>query len=148
MRTLLFFFFASIIFLLSACNKEDKIYENLKGSWIISEVRFSQDSLWDVNNKFNTEIHGLEFLSCEKPYTTSCPCIYKIDYSSESFVDLADTFYYELKGNEFNVGRAKNNIVRKVMQHRFRIEAYEGSELFLNREGLDTIKASLKAIRN
>lgn len=147
MRTLLTLLSAVLILLFYSCNKEDQVHSKLKGAWGLTEVRFSIDSVWNKDNKFFQETHRLNFLDCEKPYTASCPCIYEIDYSDENINDIVDTFYYELKGTELNASRFNTVTVQKIMRKRFKIQSYEGSELFLNREGLDTIQAYIKATR-
>lgn len=134
-----------IMLLILACGKEQKISDKIKGKWTISEIRFNQDSVYNV---FDKEKHEIEFLGGRRAYTSTFEGIYFIDYLDASKKDIQDTFRYDIKNNQLSVTFVNNTTVFKLFRFRYKVESYKDNDLFLNREGIDTVMAGIRAIRN
>lgn len=134
-----------IMLLILACGKEQKISDKIKGKWTISEIRFNQDSVYNV---FDKEKHEIEFLGGRRAYTSTFKGIYFIDYLDASKKDIQDTFRYDIKNNQLSVTFVNNTTVFKLFRFRYKVESYKDNDLFLNREGIDTVMAGIRAIRN
>lgn len=134
------FTFAIII---TSCNKkEQELSDNLKGKWNISEIRFNSDSLY---NDFSKGKHSIEFFGGERAYTATLLGVYNIDYTDANLKDLADTFRYDIKGDQLAITNTKTTTVRNLIRFRYKIETLSGSELFLNKTPFDTTTAYIKA---
>lgn len=134
-----------IMLLILACGKEQEISDEIKGKWTISEIRFNQDSVYNV---FDKEKHEIEFLGGRRAYTSTFKGIYYIDYLDASKKDIQDTFRYDIKNNQLSVTFVNNTTVFKLFRFRYKVESYKDNDLFLNREGIDTVMAGIRAIRN
>jgi hypothetical protein len=136
---------APLILLLFSCGKEQAISDKIKGKWTISEIRFNQDSIYRA---FDKEKHEIEFLGGEKAYTSTFTGIYFLDYLDASKKDIQDTFRYDIKENQLSITLVKNATVSKLLRFRYKVESYKDKDLFLNRQGIDTVMAGIRAIRN
>jgi len=138
-----FNFFA--LLMLSACSKkEQELSDSLKGIWNISEIRFNDDSLF---NDFSKSRHSIEFFGGKRAYTSTFTGVYRIDYTDAIVKDIADTFRYDIKGNQLAITTTKTNTVRNLIRYRYVIETLNGSELYLNKTPLDTTASYIKAIK-
>jgi hypothetical protein len=118
--------------------------DELKGKWNISEIRFNSDSLF---NDFAKGKHSIEFFGGEKAYTATMLGVYSIDYTDANVKDLADTFRYDIKGDQLAITNTKTITVRNLIRYRYKIETLNGTDLYLNRTPFDTTTAYLKAIK-
>jgi hypothetical protein len=144
MKTILLLILPFFI-LICSCSKEQKISDEIKGKWTISEIRFNKDSIYNV---FDKEKHEIEFFGGTRAYTSTLQGIYFIDYFDSLKKDIQDTFRYDIKENQLSITFVKNSNVSKLIRFRYRVESYKNNDLFLNREGIDTVMAGIKAIRN
>lgn len=142
-NTLLLIF--PLFILTCSCRKEQKISNEIKGKWTISEIRFNQDSIYNV---FDKEKHEIEFFGGTRAYTSTFQGVYFIDYFDATKKDIQDTFRYDIKDDELSVTFVKNTTVTKLLRYRYKVDLYKDRDLFLNRQGIDTVMAGLKAIRN
>jgi hypothetical protein len=145
MKIQVFFFSVLLSLVLLSCQKEQEISDKLNGSWSVTEIRFGEDSVY---NRFNAEKHQIEFMGGGRAYTSTFRGVYFIDYFDASKKDIQDTFRYDIKDNQLSITFTKTSTVKNLLQFRYKVESYEGSELFLNRQGIDTVMAGIKAIRN
>jgi hypothetical protein len=118
----------------SACHKEQKSADKLVGTWQINELQWANGQL--VDNSSN--IHKIEFFSCDNAYTATCGGVYFLDYADSALVDLNDTLQFDIKNDELAVTNVKktlssNNFVVRFMRQRFTIDQLEKSELTLTR---------------
>jgi len=107
----------------SACEKEQKTANKLEGKWKITELAWANGKVVDVTSNS----HTIEFLSCDKAYTTTCRGIYFIDYADTLRKDINDTFSFELKKDEIAISGVKNSVpantfVTKFLRQRYQIE--------------------------
>ncbi len=144
MKTIQTIFVFTILLLVASCSKEDEVMDQLKGNWQVSEIKFSEDSTF---NNFSTGIHTIEFWDTERAYTATGKGVYRIDYADANIKDVADTFRFDIKEDQLSVTYSKTNLVKGLFRYRYKIQSYEGSELFLDRTGIDTVSAHLKANR-
>jgi hypothetical protein len=136
--------FFGLLIICSCSKKEQELSDNLKGKWNISEIRFNDDSVF---NNFATGKHTIEFFGGKKAYTTTFLGVYNIDYVDQNTKDVADTFRYDIKGDQIAITSTKTTSIRNLIRYRYKIETLSGSELYLNRTPFDTTTAYLKAIK-
>lgn len=134
----------AIVALLSSCSKEDEVMSKLKGNWQVSEIQFAADS---VLKDFSTGIHTIEFWETERAYTATGKGVYRIDYTDANIKDIADTFRFDIKEDQLSITYTKTNLVKGLFRYRYELKSFEGSELFLDRTGIDTVSAHLLANR-
>jgi|694.fasta_scaffold128041_2 hypothetical protein len=137
------FVFCTLLFIVS-CSKEDEVMDQLKGNWQVNEIQFNADSTF---KDFSAGLHTIEFWDTERAYTATGKGVYRIDYSDASLKDVADTFRFDIKEDQLSVTYTQTNLVKGLFRFRYKIQSYEGSDLFLDRTGIDTVSAHLKANR-
>jgi len=140
--------FFTLLFLLSACQKEQRTADKLVGKWQISSLKWANGNDVEVTN----DKHTLEFLSCDKAYTTSCSGVYFLDYADTLKKDLNDTFKFELKEDEISISSVKgsapgNTFVTKIWRQRYIFENKNDNSLELKRfrTFADSSNGSIKA---
>jgi hypothetical protein len=124
----------TILCLLSACSKEQRISRNLEGKWQISSLKWANGNPVNVT----TDKHTLEFLPCDQAYTASCKGVYFLDYADTLLKDLNDTFLFELKKEEISISSVKNSIpgntfVTKILRQRYIFESRNNTSFELKR---------------
>jgi hypothetical protein len=124
-----------LIFLIfSSCYKEQKLADQLDGTWNIIELQWANNSIIDIGD----DKHSIEFFPCEKAYTATCGGVYTLDYEDTSLVDLRDTFEFDIKEEELAVTNVKltnnqNQYVIRFLRQRFQIEQLDENTLQLDR---------------
>jgi hypothetical protein len=145
MKNILYFFLAfTLLAGISSCSKEDAVMDKLKGNWQITEIKFNGDSTF---NDFSGGNHYIEFWDTERAYTATGKGVYRIDYTNPDLKDFADTFRFDIKADQLAITYTQTATARNLIRYRYNIESYEGNELFLNRNFIDTVLAHLKANR-
>jgi hypothetical protein len=132
MKTKLLFIIA--LFSLGACHKEQRLADDLSGTWSITELQWANGKPVAIND----DVHKIEFFSCENAYTATCNGVYFLDYADTLKVDLKDTFQFDIKEDELAVTAVRttissNQYVVRFLRQRFTIEKHKGSELQITR---------------
>lgn len=142
-KILLFTLVVATSLIWSACSKEQKWSDKLKGKWNVEAIKLNNTTDVDLSDAK----HTIEFLGGKRAYTASFKGIYTIDYNDQLLKDISDTFRYDIKDNQIAITSSQTTKVRTLIRFRYILETLNGSELFFNKTPLDTTTAYLKANR-
>ncbi|MEX1187623.1 MAG: hypothetical protein WED33_00085 [Bacteroidia bacterium] len=122
------------VLILSGCYKEQRLADDLKGNWEITDLEWANGAVTEIGN----DKHKIEFFDCEKAYTSTCGGVYFLDYADTTRTDLRDTFQYDIKDDELAVTNVKvttgtNQFIIRFLRQRFNINQLDENVLQLNR---------------
>lgn len=134
-------FFALLIF--HSCKKENQINKSMEGTWVFTEYKRAGGY---VKSDFSQDRMSFEFTKYKKAYTQTMKGVFIVDFADLTKVDIRETFYYELKNDEFVVSKVdvgfKNE---KLLKYRFKVQEYKNDKLKLVR--LDSTDLYIKATK-
>jgi hypothetical protein len=148
MKQISIMFFLTVLASFYACKKENKINKNMVGTWEITEMKNKNTTITD----FSAGRRTMQFFKYKNAYTSTMKGIYRVDYADVNKLSIIDTFEYQLKNEELDITKVKNNKVNGVfnntfvfLRRRFKIEGYNSSNIKLTR--IDSTDLYIKATK-
>lgn len=107
MRTTIAIAIVLSAFCIQSCKKENKINQNLEGTWTVTEYSLKNGNYTD----FSKETRTFEFSHYKKAYTRTMKGIYKVVYTDPAKLPVIDTFEYQLKDRMLEITKVQNKRV-------------------------------------